>query len=243
MRKKRGYNREVPVELMRDYTLFAIACEGGKREPDYFKLFQFFSPKIKVDIIEEVIGDDNSLISSIHKSSPRWVLERAVKYIEREGLNEEDELWFVMDTDRWEVEQLREVAEYCNQFSNWHIVLSNPCFEVWLYFHKKTKIQISRLHKCKHFKTEISTLEKGGYHQLKFIENLPEAIKNAKATDTDKNHFFPGSNISKVYELAEAAIKVSGKTRFDEFVKSTLPLLKEQEFKKTPSRKPKRSLK
>jgi hypothetical protein len=35
MRKKRGYKRE--VELVRDYKLFAIACEGGKREPDYFK--------------------------------------------------------------------------------------------------------------------------------------------------------------------------------------------------------------
>ena len=36
MRKKRGYSRE--VELVRDYKLFAIACEGGKRESEYFIL-------------------------------------------------------------------------------------------------------------------------------------------------------------------------------------------------------------
>lgn len=29
MRKKRGYTREVSTELVRDYKLFAIACEGS----------------------------------------------------------------------------------------------------------------------------------------------------------------------------------------------------------------------
>ncbi len=46
MRKKRGYTREIPTELIRDYKLFAIACEGGKREPEYFRLFeQIFNTK------------------------------------------------------------------------------------------------------------------------------------------------------------------------------------------------------
>ena len=40
--KKRGYKRDVGVKL-RDYRLFAIACEGGKREPQYFKLFEHLS--------------------------------------------------------------------------------------------------------------------------------------------------------------------------------------------------------
>jgi hypothetical protein len=32
--KKRGYNRNTPIHLVRDYKLFVIACEGAKREPE-----------------------------------------------------------------------------------------------------------------------------------------------------------------------------------------------------------------
>lgn len=53
--KKRGYNRDTPMELVRDYKVFAIACEGIKTEPRYFNVFQYVSGKIKVDVIENQI--------------------------------------------------------------------------------------------------------------------------------------------------------------------------------------------
>ncbi len=56
MRKKRGYTRETPDELLRDYKLFAIACEGEKREPEYFNLFRFMSGRVAVDVIENVVS-------------------------------------------------------------------------------------------------------------------------------------------------------------------------------------------
>lgn len=34
--KVRGYNKELSMEKTRDYSLFAIACEGTEREPEYF---------------------------------------------------------------------------------------------------------------------------------------------------------------------------------------------------------------
>ena len=61
-RKKRGYSRDVPQELVRDYRLFAIACEGGKREPDYFKLFEHFSKRVKVDVIEKKFLEGMSFV-------------------------------------------------------------------------------------------------------------------------------------------------------------------------------------
>ena len=85
MHKKRGYSREVPQKLVRDYTLFAIACEGSKTEPQYFDLFRYMSPKVAVDIIEEIVSDEEMAVKNASKSSPKWVLDRAVKYIEREG--------------------------------------------------------------------------------------------------------------------------------------------------------------
>ncbi|WMJ72246.1 RloB family protein [Cytophagaceae bacterium ABcell3] len=149
-RKKRGYKRDIPQELMRDYKLFAIACEGYKREPEYFKVFPYLSRRIAVDIIE-----DNKIDDFSHKSAPKWVLDRAIKYIEKEGLTDEDDLYFVMDVDRWSNQQIREISNYCEQFPNWHVVLSNPCFEVWLYLHKKANFPNHNTASCATLKKEF----------------------------------------------------------------------------------------
>lgn len=228
MRKKRGYTRDVPLELVRDYKLFAIACEGSKREPDYFKILRYLSKKIAVDVIEDIVSEEEALSINPNKSAPKWVLERAVRYIEKEGLNNDDDLWIVMDVDRWSEEQLREVASYCNQFPNWNIVISNPCFEVWLYFHKKSDIKISASVSCGEFKTEISTFEKGGYNPLKFLPHFVEAIENAKAADSDKNHFIPKPKETKVYKLGEAILEVIGKNDFDKFIDTVIPQLENE---------------
>ena len=239
MRKKRGYNRETPLELVRDYKLFAIACEGGKREPEYFKVFRFMSKKIAVDIIEEIVSEEEALTINSNKSAPKWVLDRAIRYIEKEGLHDEDDLWFVMDVDRWNINQLREIANYCENKPNWHIVLSNPCFEVWLYFHKKANILISESNTCQEFKTEISTFENGGYHPFKFLPFLANAIESAKLADTNKNHFLPNLKVSKVYELGEAALNIIGKNDFDVFVQKTLETLRNPKGKKVSKSKKK----
>jgi hypothetical protein len=232
MRKKRGYTREVSTELVRDYKLFAIACEGSKREPDYFKVLRYLSNKIAVDVIEEIVSEEEALSINPNKSAPKWVLDRAVRYIEKEGLNNEDDLWIVMDVDRWSEVQLREVASYCDKFPNWNIVISNPCFEVWLYFHKEADINISKSISCNDFKTEISTLEKGGYDPIKFLHFFNDAIFNAKNSDSDKNHFIPKLKETKVYQLGEAILEVIGKNDFEKFITLTLPKLAEENKKK-----------
>lgn len=237
MRKKRGYKRETPQELVKDYKLFAIDCEGQKREPEYFKVFRYFSQKIAVDVIEDIVRDEEALTINAQKSSPLWVLDRAMRYIEKEGLSKEDDLWFVMDTDRWSIEQLREIAKYCETYPNWHIVLSNPCFEVWLYFHKQQNIDKSKSISCAEFKYEISTFEKAGYHPLTFISSLPEAIANAKAADSDTEHFLPNFKVTKVYQLGEAILQIIGKKGFEDFKNQSLPTLLEAELEKTKKSK------
>ncbi|MBC7554629.1 MAG: RloB domain-containing protein [Taibaiella sp.] len=221
--KKRGYKRD--ETLVRDYTLFAIACEGGKREPEYFRLFQSMSPKIKVDIIGSTVPDAEMKRKHETKSSPKWVLDRAIKYIETEGLSDEDQLWFVMDIDQWETAQLREIYDYCQDKPNWNLVLSNPCFEVWLYFHKKAAIVKSASITCNDFKNEISTFEKGGYRPHTFIKEIENANRHAKKADSDKNHFLPKYKETKVYQLGEALVSTIGKSAFDDFLANKLPAL------------------
>lgn len=223
--KKRGYNRDTPVELVRDYKLFAIACEGGKREPGYFNVFQHLSKKIKVDVIENYVTDEEMFRKYETNSAPRWVLDRAMRYIEKNDLKDEDDLWFVIDKDKWADSQIRELASYCEKYPNWHIVISNPCFEIWLYFHKKADIKSSPSTCCNDFKREISDFEKGGYHPLKFIPAFQEAIVNAKANDSDINHFMPKIKETKVYLLGEAIVTKVNKSDITEFINTTIPRL------------------
>jgi hypothetical protein len=227
--KKRGYDRDIPFELVRDYKLFAIVCEGGKREPDYFKKFQYLSKKIKVDVIESCVTDDEMQIYFDDKSSPKWVLERAIKYIDKVGLIDEDDLWIVIDRDKWKEDQIRELASYCDENKNWHLVVSNPCFEVWLYFHMKSDITLSEAISCHEFKAEIGRFDRGGYNPLIFIQRFQEAILNAKATDSDPDHFLPKHKETKVYQLGEAIVsKVSGADLIS-FINNKIPELIEYE--------------
>lgn len=119
-RKNRPYKRGKPH---RDAQLFVIACEGAKREKEYFETLVFGSQKVKVQILAP-IGEEHG------KSAPKWVLNRAAKYVEEFGLNKYDQLWLVMDFDRYDVNILREIANICDEHENWNIAYSNPCFEV-----------------------------------------------------------------------------------------------------------------
>lgn len=237
MRKQRGYKRETPEALLRDYKLFAIACEGGKREPGYFGLLKYVSRRVSVDIIEEVVSDQEMETAHQHKSAPKWVLDRAMRYIEKEGLSKEDELWFVLDKDRWSDDQLREIFLYCEQQPNWNIVISNPCFEVWLYFHKKADIDASGVMTCANFKHEISGFFSGGYHPLKFIGHIVKASEHARNADSDDQHFLPEENRTKLYQLADSVMEFVGTNDFDHFLKVVLPALIKAEMKKAEKAK------
>jgi len=233
MRKKRGYKRETPQELVRDYRLFAIVCEGSQREPGYFSLFQYLSPRIAVDIIEEKVNSSELEARKSKKSAPRWLVDRAMLYIEKEGLHEDDSLWFVMDIDRWPTEQLHEISQHCAEHPNWHVVLSNPCFEVWLCYHQLAGLAGLNATSSQEFKTLLDKLDKGGYHPLKYIPLIKSAISNAKAMDSNPESDFPEFKETKVYQLGESLLTVAGINAYDDFIRNTIPELIKNHNKKT----------
>lgn len=224
-RKKRSYKREVTEGNYRDSRLFAIACEGEKREAEYFQLFHYFSQRVTIHIIE-----DEDYKPSHNKSAPKHVMQRAAKFIEIHDLKPDDEVWLVLDVDRWTFEQLKEVADYCEQSPNWNLVISNPCFEIWLYLHKKNSIpkELDTAQKCK---TALNEVEKGGYHPYTFITEIEIAIKNAKNLDTNPTYFYPNEGETKVYKLAESVIAFVGKNKLKNFFEIELPRLIEMRNK------------
>ena len=84
--KVRGYTREVTQEKVRDYSLFAIACEGTVTEPGYFRPFDGID-RIKVDIIEPETSDDEDANEKRKASSPSKVLEKVKLVMMRLTIN------------------------------------------------------------------------------------------------------------------------------------------------------------
>lgn len=215
--KVRGYTRDVPQEKVRDYSLFAIACEGSEREPDYFRLFDGID-RIKVDIIENGEG-----------SAPLKVLASVEGYISENQLDADygDTLWCVIDKDKWPQEQIEELHAFCNQKGNRHLVISNPCIEIWLLYHKCADLKGLNITTAQDAKRKLDNIEKGGYYYIKYLPLMLKAIENASNADTNPNGYMPEWLQTKVYQLGKALYNRMGKVRFDKFVAS-LPMIEKE---------------
>ncbi|MEL7161343.1 MAG: RloB family protein, partial [Bacteroidota bacterium] len=81
--------------------------------------------RIKVKVLGA--GQDN-------RSSPEQTLLRAEAHLSDLQPEPGDQVWLVLDTDRWTEKQLMTVSRACAD-RNWGLTISNPCFEIWLYLH------------------------------------------------------------------------------------------------------------
>ena len=202
MRKKNQSQNK--LKPFRDSTYFVIVCEGKKTEIEYFQHFKVVRPqRVKVVPIAPLEN----------KSAPKWILDQAVKKAEEIGLNEDDQLWIVTDTDRWKTEHLRTIQEACEQIKNWNFVVSNPCFEVWLHAHAQDLENLLEKSSCKNLKTELDVFQKQDL-LLKPLQNVRLAIERAKRFD-NSDHFIPDSLRTKVYLLVEELIKRIGEQNFE----------------------------
>ena len=190
-RKNRGYKKGEPF---RDARLFVIACEGEKREKEYFEALAREQRRVKVKLLPPSPQEKG-------KSAPKWVVSRAASYEEEYGLSPEDNMWLVMDVDRWGKETLLAVAKQCIEAS-WNVAFSNPCFEVWLYLHIE-ELPEDEEWDCKTCKQRLHQLVAGGYDKEHFVPLVSEAIDRAAAADNDPLHHLPPAMSTKVYKLAE----------------------------------------
>ncbi len=221
--KVRGYTREVPQEKVRDYSLFAIASEGTDREPEYFRPFDGID-RIKVDIIEDESEHGKDGKERRQGSSPSSVLARVKSYVSQNQLSAEygDSLWCVIDVDKWPMEQIEELHSFCSQKDNRHLVISNPCIEIWLLYHKLPDLSLLNIKTAHDAKRALHEIDKGGYYYIKYLSLLLDAIRNAKAQDSHPDKYMPELLETKVYQLGQALYDRIGAVRFEKFI-SALP--------------------
>ena len=201
--------------------LIVIASEGANTERIYFEAMAspeyFRNPRVKV----EVVGRADTA------SSPTHVLSSLDRFRQEYGLllDDDDELWLVVDRDRWTPAELSSVASLCSQ-KCYLLALSNPSFEFWLLLHIKSYDDYTPAEKeriaenARTGSTRRTYLEGellrllGSYNKdnpdtSKFLPFVDIAISRASALDTNAGQRWPSDTGTHVYRLARS-IKNSG---------------------------------
>lgn len=183
----------------KDTRKFIIVCEGI-REAKYFSYFKAKYDRLIVEVIEPSEEYDGH-------SAPKKLQERAAEYITSQNWDEslDDEIWFIIDTDRWGY-QLHNLADIVKNSKNWFLANSNPCFEVWLIYHK-SKTQVKEKDP-KVVKQLLHTQTSGGYNLHNYIIRLLQAIEFSKQLDSKSDQDIAEIGITKVYKLGEKIVEL-----------------------------------
>ena len=192
--KNRKYAFQEPD---RDAKKIFIYCEGAKRERDYFKFFEKFDSRLHIIVYELKDTEDNSAVG---------LMNIAKRDIAAQEVIEGDEIWIVLDTDTYgnahRVSTLIKLREECSS-QNWNVAQSNPCFEVWLYYHQESeKPTFEGIDVPSVWKTQVSQIIRGGFNAKKHPILLPIAIKNAEENFVLDSNRFPDVASTEVFKLA-----------------------------------------
>ena len=205
-------------EAFRDARIIVVASEGKDTERIYLHALanEFSNPRVHVHILERNEDEQNN-------SSPEHVLKQLNDYKGQYALEADDELWLVIDKDRWTEAMLSRVAAVCVQDNFMHMALSNPCFELWLLLHlvdvellthEEQELLRKNRRKSKNtdpylkirLRQEIGSYHESSYDTQIFMTNINAAIERARALDKNTADRWPQTLGTRVYLLVESII-------------------------------------
>jgi len=195
----KNYRKEDGIRL--PYSFLVIISGGEVREKNYFKIIsdQERFKQIKIEFIADplMLNPDGLLETAKYKQEHYRTSQEA----------EPDKLFVVTDVDHFMTELLR-IKPECEKL-NISLIISNPCFEVWLYYGKFNtkptdfKIPDDILKISHSFKTYLGEKVKGGIAPVKAIFDISENIKNAKAHYSEDKNGIPELFSTNMFVLSE----------------------------------------
>lgn len=206
---------------------FIVVFSGGtEREKDYLDpILKHKSrfPKLKLDFFADATfkkGDKPAVFD--------FALEKQKLYQSSSNKDTPDHYFLLTDVDHFGAWITSEIP-LCKE-NEIKVLVSNPCFEVWLYYAvKKDKFEgfvppLDHSQLSKDIKKWCGSVIKGGLQTKKYLFLLEENIKNAKENYCYDSELGYGDMFStNVFELGEAMLPV---------VRKELIKLKEEKNKK-----------
>ncbi len=214
-----GYKKRPPRRKShnRDATLLIIATEGTETEKIYFEDLTspdwFGNSRVQVEVLSSTETD----------KAPKRVLAEIDKFKRKYKLDKDDELWIVIDVDRWGDANLSSVAKLCQQ-KGYSLAISNPCFELWLLLHLRSLDDYSEDMKAKFLENQKVTKNRsrldqelldvlGSYNKAKldtsrFLPFVEIAIERAASLETSRDDRWPQNLGTRVYLLTSKIVSM-----------------------------------
>jgi hypothetical protein len=186
------------------FAFLVIVSGGEKREKDYFKVIS--NPnKFKQIKIEFVPDPGKGNPDSLFK-----IAKEEQKHYQTSQDDKPDEIFIVSDVDHFTNELLR-IKPECEKL-NIHLIISNSCFEVWLYYGKfdhrpdDFKIPDNKLKISQAFKTYLGNKVRGGLDPRKAIFDIIANIQNAEANYKEDRDGIPTLFSTNMFTLAKSLL-------------------------------------
>ncbi len=194
--RRKDYIKRAPSK---DASKIYIVSEGTDSEIKYLNFFVGLSSNLELIVIPSENGTDPLKLRELANEKFFGPNRRhTIDY------SQKDQIWFVIDTDTWEKEgKIEPLRKYCTDnnaniskdfdeiksYEAWNVAQSNPCFEVWLYYHLFDEIpDIDLMSKEPNIKRYINSLISGGFDYECDPARIESAILRAKKSfRLDKN--------------------------------------------------------
>jgi len=197
------------VPPSRDARSIYIFSEGAVREFEYFQYFVEIDSRINIEVYKLGKHEDNSP-SGLLKIAENCILKTNENPNPKYNFIDGDQVWIVLDTDKDKADsrtpQLKQIKNRLKERDSWFLSVSNPCFEVWLYYHFfSEKPELDYPEKCPHWKRFLNESIRGGFDSRKHPIYIEKARSNALRT-IDLVEGLPGLGCTEVYQLADSII-------------------------------------
>jgi hypothetical protein len=207
--KGRSFERRPPDRNAQSIFIF---CEGVKRERKYFEYFKEFDSRINIEVYPLSSVEDNSPLG-LFRCACDSIIHSETNPNPRYELLEGDQVWLVFDSDPDKMSSReRQIPEIMNQCVSlgWKLGESNPCFEVWLWYHLKTELpsdSSDNLGQCSIWKEAQNQF--GGFNSSKhpfYIQSAISLMEKMVGSESRR----PKVGQSNVYLLGKEILEFVG---------------------------------
>lgn len=207
--RRKDYNKRLPSK---NASKIYIVCEGAETEKNYFGFFEGLSSNLELIVIPPEEGTDPLKLMAL---ACRELVDETATY--SLDYMQNDRVWFAIDTDTWEDEgKIQPLREFCvkqnsqirdrfdevKPYEAWRVAQSNPCFEIWLYYHHyESAPDVDEIKTHPSIKSFVDSRIAGGFDYQRDPVRLKDAVANAENNFSRKENGNPGLFSTEEYIL------------------------------------------
>lgn len=191
-----GYSKAENVLLPNAFIV--VFSNGEVRERKYFHWMKCHCERLKLEFFSNPISPDD-LLADVKAKKAEYDLTAAEET--------PDTYYTVTDVDHFYNDILRSKAGYEDERIN--LIISNPCFEVWLYYSKRDdkfegfEIPEDHLKLSQKVKQFLNDMIPGGVNPAKAVFDIKQNIVNARKNYSEDEKGIPVKFATNMFVLAE----------------------------------------